>query len=921
MRKLLRLATILLAFATLGFVGCEDPEEAWKADGIRAKVKSSTDTKITLEVETIGMSKIAWLATRTDNASGEVTTPEPVIIFRKGSQMEVSDGIHEVEVKNLNANATYNIYLVGEIAATQDLSKSAIVVENATTADFTQPLTVRDNYYRGFTLDVQVPASVKEEDHLIKWGAADLYLYHKNKYDAKGVVPDAAIVNLNDSDECYGQFFFNSSTSIVIDEEHSFRTNADGSIDEKTWLFESLVPGQPEVVIFGEFEYAQSNVGWGWGYYDPLFDTAAWAGDLARNNGELIDEAPYWDGLYHKELIVVKEPTKLDDSLLDVTLDIQTDDAIIDVTVDPSIPIVHIMVLDEEQHAIAYKWLGETYDYFQWFATSYVGIMEGATAFYEPENGRVRTALSEYLINVSQTSKYWVYVVGIRGDYDNDGWLDGHEQVCKHFEFNLKETTKPAPQLVVTALEPTEPNTAVFKVFCPTAAEGNGADKGFFISNYEKEWLASGMTAQELIDNYALPYENYYSFSSTDLDKINGLDGEDGLIIEFQSRPNENYHFAAMIANDEGSRAYSDAIICRTFETPVESVDSPYFESLKGEWTASATVRFKKLKEGVDTDDESLTEEDLYDEFTKTHTSNITIGDLTYPEVLPESAYLTYEKWGISREEADLYYEQFRGAADLFNETNHAQNRILMNGFNFAGEMLPYLPYFNYQSAYDLFVSKTYNGLSYTMPVYDFGPKWFLEVRADGSVVVPFNSVEYAPMGSWATSDYGQTMEIHLIAYEPTTPMAAGYVGTGAWTGDVETGYFPVEISEDGNTITIKPYQHEQLPGLDFYPNVGVYNGLDATGEASYSMSVAIISEITLTRGATAEPARVAAQRGNAGAPVVDQVEAMNEIKTGIRPRQRAVFGEANKVELVGPERNLTPEQMKQSWREMHTLR
>lgn len=153
-----------------------------------------------------------------------------------------------------------------------------------------------------------------------------------------------------------------------------------------------------------------------------------------------------------------------------------------------------------------------------------------------------------------------------------------------------------------------------------------------------------------------------------------------------------------------------------------------------------------------------------------------------------------------------------------------------------------------------------------------------------------------------------------MIAYEPTTAMAAGYL---AGSEGAVTGYFPVEVSEDGNTITIKPYVYNDgTKEYYFYPNVGVYGGIDPTTYApAYSMSIAIISEITLTRGASNTAAAVAPARTEA--PVVEQVESMNEIKTSRRPYRRSNFSDCMKHEIVGPDHSLTREQRGQQWLEM----
>ena len=122
-------------------------------------------------------------------------------------------------------------------------------------------------------------------------------------------------------------------------------------------------------------------------------------------------------------------------------------------------------------------------------------------------------------------------------------------------------------------------------------------------------------------------------------------------------------------------------------------------------------------------------------------------------------------------------------------------------------------------------------------------------------------------------------------------------------------------MSEDGNTITIKPYVTNNI---SFYPNAGVYAGIDPTTYApSYNMSIGIISDIVLTRGATQGAPRVAAQAAaSVEAPVMQSVESINEIRTSVRPRKRSNFNVGG-VTLVGPDHSLTPEQRAQQWLEM----
>ncbi len=925
MKKLLKLATLLFAFASITFVGCNDPYEDWVGGfdggvGLMAGFKSATATTISIDVETKGLSSIAYMAVRTDNLTSEelaaLSAPHKMVLFAKGTNKEVKNGVQTVTVENLSPNATYNIYLIGEIASSAELMKDVVTLSGAQTGDFEGEYRITTNY-RGFTVDVKVPDRVKEEKHLIKWGSADLFLYNKNKLSVKGVIPDSEIINLND--DVYGQFFFDESTTIVANETASLVYDENG--DVSTYLYEAIVPGQPQVFILGEFKKGQSDFGWGLGHYVPLFNYSNWAIDLAAAGGEtVIDETPYWTGMYINELIQIDRPIKLDDSLLDVQLEIGTSDATVRITADESIENVCILMLGDGEYTSAMGMLNNNPDYMQWFATSMVAQMEGVSATFMPweksatsdGNGHILTALSDYFLTVEQSSHYWIYVVGLRGDLEDDGWLDGYEQVCWKQDFDLKQTTLPPAELVVTPIE-TEAGKAVYNIKCPT----KDAVDGYWIANYEKDWLSSGMTPKELIDNYAKTNVDQYgkltnAFASVEIDYINS---DEGLTVDFSSRPHERFHFAAMVTNSEGTPTYSAAIVCNVPEPAVEKVESPYFETLQGEWTASAYVKYGKL---IENNDENAAPE--YEMKEGTHTSKVVLGDLTYPEVLPESVYETFEAAGVSREDTDVYYGELCEVIDLFNQNNRDHNRILAGGFDFSGELLPYCNYCNYKSAYDLFISESYNGWSSATPVQDFGPKWYIEVKADGTLGVPFNSEYFTPVGNWSTNSYGSAEEVHLLAYEPESKTPAAYLTGSDEEGNFKavTGYFPVEISDDGNTITIKPYIHTDNSGKEyrFYPNLGVYTIDPETYQPLYNISFNIVSDIVLTRGAAATPAQVSARNfGGSDKPVIEKVQtnAPHSTKRAIL-KSRTAFEKFSTPLRAKIDHSATPEERAEAW-------
>ena len=843
---------------------------------LTAKLVGTEATSAELKVYAENVARIAYVVVPVAEDNGE---PNVQVIFATGKTAALTQGDNSVIVKNLLPNSEYVIYIAGEIAGIEEYMEEILTVKKVKTTDFAQDVAVRDVGYRGFVVDVKVAPSVKEQNHVIKWATTSLYTYLAN---GGGSGMDGQLMNTHDT-AWGGINVFNESKSLYIDEAHSYLYNANGEIDD--WYFEPPVPGQPQIVIMGEYRRGQSGLGWGWGYYKPMFDQDQYLLDMS--NGVVKEEAAYWDGFYQNIFVQVQKPEPLPEDLLDVEIECFPDDATVKVTADESLDRVAIMIMSEAERSIAGSLLED--EYMQWFATSLEAMMGGVTMIVDPYNaeygfnGTIQTALTEYFFTVPRESKFWVDVVGMRGDCDGDGFLDGYEQVYKSYEFYLPQPTKPAPELVVTPLEPTSPFAVGFNVKCPT----KDAESGKIIANYEKEWLMENMSVDLILDNYG------QELTSLEIMKINSEEGYD---ISIPSRPNEKTYLGVMIANDEGTPTYSDVVIGWSGKEPADNkVESALFESLQGKWTATATVTYSTYNSALD----------AYESITEVNSCPVTIGDVEYPEELSEDVYAVFEKHGVNREKATMYYNEFKAAAQTFNENNRDQNRILMNGFDFTGG---FQPYFEYSDPYSLFISDTYNGYTSEMPLYDFGPKWYLEVAADGSVSAPFNVNYFTPMSSWYAY-YNTLYESHFLAYEPTNQVPVGYVGDA--DGNIANGHFPVEVSEDGNTITVKPLVHN---GLNYYPNAALYYG-----SGRYVIGVVVVSDIVLTRdnSSAAAPSKVA--RKLSGKPEMQTVQSGQKIQTPARPVSRTAIGRGVEYKMIeGPKHLTTEKERGKYWMDIH---
>jgi hypothetical protein len=132
-----------------------------------------------------------------------------------------------------------------------------------------------------------------------------------------------------------------------------------------------------------------------------------------------------------------------------------------------------------------------------------------------------------------------------------------------------------------------------------------------------------------------------------------------------------------------------------------------------------------------------------------------------------------------------------------------------------------------------------YNASMVDYLFYDFGPKWFLQTDAQGNIFVPVNYNIVPPVMCWynGLEHYLCSSNIELgyaNYYNPNDPM------------DVQSVGIPVEISEDGNTVTLKAVNIDTTDGqkVTLYPTI-IYNN---QGQLAFYRPY-VVSEVVLTKG------------------------------------------------------------------------
>lgn len=873
---------------------------------------SQTANSAKLKVTTANISRFGYkVFTAEEVAAESFVAPSPAIIFAEGTLLsDIAMGDTELHITHLAANTEYVVYIAGELAETENFYEEVLKVEGIKTTDFAENIRVYDITYNTFNVDVKAPTTLG--NHVIKWATCDLYTYNTNIiYGSLGGRPTSMAEAMNLNDGAFGNYF-NKSTTLTFSEENSYK-EYDGDI---LTYYMSLVPGQPQVVMLGEFRWGESLWGWGYGYYIPLFDSDYYVTelDLARTEEDMLtiarNQGKYWDegAFFHKLDVQLQKPELLTKKI-DVNIETRPDGAAISITPEEGIDNFIVYIENQEMHSVLVNMLDgeEGYNkHIQWWITSYTGMLEGATPFTRKENypeGTVRLELDDFFYEhaITREDIYRLHVVGLDDDDQSDGFMDGHIQNYASYEFQLKEATEPEPTFELTFVpEQSTATKAVFNLRCTSTATSK-AKKAYYVANSERAWHQVTGSCQALLDSYGAPLEG------TDVDAINS---PEGLNIPIATFPNERIYMAAKISNADGTRVYSsEPVISDIAMQNPSSLDISALNALAGDWTATATIGYdeKQTDESgnfiQDTDGNYVTkwkEEQVQ--------CKITIGgNQTYPETLPEDVIKIFEDAKVSRENALAYFEEFKVAVDAYNQNLRNNNQIICKGWGF--DTTGYIQS-TYADAYELFSSADYGGAYTLAPIFDFGPKW--SIQTDGTNFwVPFNTNTYFPLSSHTSTKtaFGNIWnEYHLIGNSGKSTRAYGDIDESfKWfeTGYYADGRFPVEISNGGNTLTIKPVDIEVISyklsddGLSyiesgrevqtFYPCAG--HNQDNSG--SFYFASRIVSDIVLTRGYT-EPATPAVAKAavmkNARKRVVREVESHQEIRTVDVPRTRTSF-------------------------------
>ena len=836
----------------------QDPVEN-KGDKVVTKVEvavaATAANGATIEITTQNVKEFAYLQRDTQIDATAILQGDE---FKTKIADAEKETITTLTLTGYEAGKTYTLFFAFRLAD-DTIYNEVKRVEFTTTSYGDNVLNVVDRMYDGFSVYIQMPEEVKARGNALRYSTSSMPMYNYAK-QMGSMELDMLLYN--------AQQYTTTDKLVIYDEEHSTETDEDGNLiyDEYGNLVSATfadpkVPGEPGYFIVGEYAYMDDEnervvivdgevqtvyddsymdytiwwypAGWSKGYYNPLYDWARWYAEL---DSDEYDTEKYWTGYYERLLVETLEPEIMEEGVEIKAIDVTPIDACIQFKASDEVIQYCILVCTESEYETQILPLVEgKEEYLRWFTGSYFAMMSFGI---QMGTGYSELWLSDWFLDTKGMAGQTIRVL-----VSGLGNESGTKQSFDTYTFTLPEVTLPKPEVVVTPVESKDPYTVTFNIKNPNPE--NALTEVYFACNYVREFdaILKEYSYTTLLKSMGNP------LGTTEIQQINS---DNGFNFSISSRDNATTRLAILAYNWEGSGNNPDepnSSAVAEYTTPNANfpvrVNSELFDKLQGEWVASAHMENYVAV----TDSEGNATGEYKFENAGTYESAVTImGGLPYEESVPQEVYDIYRAAGISDEQTEEYYEELIEETKWYNTRTRGFNRLLCLGYNFADPnyMLDMVA-----TPYDLFIADDYSTSKTSHMFYDFGPKWNFEIDADGSVWLPIDIEREFPM---ATFNFGLDYAFYMLAIGERTYLGGDLVGYDGTT--ILDARFPVVVSDDYNTITIKPIVYTDSEGTTehYYPCVAQIQNGYAT-----PLNPRVRGEVTLTRAAGAKAASVKA--------------------------------------------------------------
>lgn len=858
MKKFSKVFSIaLLAVMSLGLYSCVDPNPV--DDGttdplLEVKVNSTTQTTAELAISARNIKEIAYVL-----SDGQADMTMPAVVFATGT--EVDPAAQTVMIEDLEANKTYYAYFAAKVE--DDYYKDILEVEFTTVDyEFDKMLTLVDTELMGYKVRITVPDEVRNEPekYAIRYNFGSVLDVMMAKYE----MGRSWAVNLMENGHgCMGWQETVRDTTVYINPYNENRLNEDGSTyldpdnGEPLTLHLPIAPDEPYIFTAGQYRYGHlDEQGWGWsygsdekdwGYYIPMWDEAGWVAETGGFTQKsmltfdpatgLIDtgEEKYWaDNSFGKNGTIqvlyfkTQEPEELETEFEVIVEDVSPVDAKVSFLTDDNVYCYSYMICDDATYKML---LGDLLygqeDWLRWFVCSFYAMQN----LYVPTLQGNATVSARDFSGVALASENLYHIlVTVTGDQN------GSKQKFIHKTFETTEKVMDAPVIEVTAVEDNQNEYfAKFNIKAPN----KDVIRAYYASDYKREFMFEAN--QEV--KYASLCQN--SFTEEELQAINS---DEGLEVQFDATDGQIMRLAVLgynaeetpndLYSPEKSGKDCPAVAdCRTkLLDMVPRVDSPLFSQLEGEWTATAQVLVKEFDSNND-----------IQVYRKKSTAKVEIVNTIDTPALTQDVYDFYQEHGYDRNATDALYDDFKREANLFNNYRLTyRNRLLCLGWFDEDPIYPNASRLALADPFSLFVHPEYSSIDNAQIFYDFGPKWYLEIDADGNVTLPFDQWETPPMSFWQRTVFFMS----AYNYDQNHGYKSEVVSEreGAEGEVIMPAEFPIEIVNEDKFIikAVMAPVHDEADA-ELYPHYP--NAIAGWGASDAQILRPIVSEITFTRG------------------------------------------------------------------------
>ncbi len=766
-------------------------------ESVAAEIRS---TSASFTLNTKDVNTVAYLI-----AEGSFTDKEFIgkLVFEGASEnnrlVTVADGANTIDIYGLEGGTEYTACFAFESG-----DGYAVVTKQFTTPAYDRVITVLESKKDGFKFHFNVPDTMT---YMYAFLPTEQY----NSFRASGWADDVTF--LLDGRTLTGP------QTVEINSEEDWLYEGDGGF--------YIHPGSAYMLLMAECD-AEGNLlymenpdyqgGWGGDVWGPLAPATRAGNTVAPRVGDYSEEARVEDqfyptGLYARQNLYAE--LTMVDSKVAVELIGKTERRI----------KVRCTAEDDVQYVVAPMEKNMFNELVSLVTEEAVASTLLEYYGYESYNGTQDFEFDENILYLEPDSTYIISVVGIYADDASVISLDT-------LHVTLTKSTLPAAVVEITQGTNPEGEITPDLVWFNIKAPEKNVFGAKHIANYTKE-------VQKMI-NQGYTYEDLISWYGGDLSEedIQAINSDEGLTLCISSMEDmESTLIIGAFNEEEGMSIYTG--VARSAALPaLDPVNSTLFEDLKDEWTARIIQQHREeLWFSDETGENWWTVDSVWIDTTYTTLSlgnNVDDSPASFGEEndaywdVFASHFNNAIENGATEEQANEYakeqvaaqFAQFKETAAKYDSKYKGQNYILGLGLE---ALHPYA------TPWDLFCSSDYVAYDMEEIFYAYGPKLFFQVQeGDQLVLLGDATVTYLPpVAGWNYYD------VLLMGYNPI------YANEGIYY----TGSYPVEISEDKNTLVIKGVEAD---GEFFYPALG------SMGYGWPDFFTKTCADIVLTRGADA---------------------------------------------------------------------